>query len=68
MSPKSQVKWKGNQKMARDAARHTELPLDSNQDIIEMGEVVSTIEEQCQDELEKLFSEGDKHGVGQNYA
>ena len=29
-----------------------------------MEAVVSSIEERCSDELEKLFGEGDKHGVG----
>lgn len=70
MSPKSQAMRKSSQKIDRRTDRrklekfeHMELPLDSEQDD-ELQRVVSTIEELCSDELEKLFAEGEKHGVG----
>ena len=70
MSPESRV-----QRQCKQAARRfsdkrklehfeaTEVPLDAEQDE-EMSTIVSKIEETCPDELEKLFSEGNKHGVG----
>uniref|UniRef100_A0A1X7UEP4 Uncharacterized protein n=1 Tax=Amphimedon queenslandica TaxID=400682 RepID=A0A1X7UEP4_AMPQE len=39
------------------------IPLDDDQDE-EMEAVVTSIEQNCSNELEKLFVEGDKHGVG----
>ena len=70
MSPASQAKRKYNQKMDHSADRrklekyeHAELPLDNEQDD-EMQGVMSTIELMCPDELEELFAEGEKHGVG----
>ena len=68
MSPESQLKWKQNQKIQKNNTRqklhayeHTELPLDAEQDK-EMDEVV--IEQECSGELQELFIEGEKHGVG----
>ena len=70
MSPNSQLQRHKNKKVERDSSRrklrqydHMEVPLDNDQDD-EMTKVVSTIEQECSDELELLFSEGDKHGVG----
>ena len=39
------------------------MPLDSEQDS-EMCSITSTIDKMCPEELEKLFAEGDEHGVG----
>ena len=71
MSPFSQQKRKQSIKIERDnAARkirkyeHTRMRLDEEQDE-EMNRVVTTIEKECEDELQKLFTEGEKHGVGQ---
>ena len=70
MSPSSQLKRKHNAKVERDNSiqklkqyEHTEVPLDAHQDD-EMSKVVSIIENEFQDELDKLFAEGEKHGVG----
>lgn len=70
MSPTSQMKRKQNAKMERDNIKrklrsyeHTELPLDTDQDS-DMNGIVSVIEKECASDLEKLFAEGDKHGVG----
>lgn len=69
MSPNSQLQ-RHKKKVQRDSSRrklrqydHMEVPLDNDQDE-EMTKVVSTIEQECSVELELLFSEGDKHGVG----
>lgn len=70
MSLSSQLKRKRNAKVERDNTtqklkryEHTEVPLDTNQDD-EMNEIVSIIENEFQDELDKLLAEGEKHGVG----
>ena len=70
MSPSSQLKRKHNAKVERDNTiqklkqyEHTEVPLDTDQDD-EMNEIVSIIENEFQDELDKLLAEGEKHGVG----
>lgn len=70
MSPASQAKRKEHQKKERDEAKrkaksyeHTELPLDTEQHE-QMDAVTSAIEKECPGELEKLFVEGEKHGVG----
>lgn len=70
MSPSSQLKCKHNAKVERDNTiqkvkqyEHTEVPLDTDQDD-EMNEIVSIIENEFQDELDKLLAEGEKHGVG----
>lgn len=53
----------GNMKRKLDTYEHTEVPLDDDQDE-EMGRIVTTIEQRCSSELERLFVEGDKHGIG----
>lgn len=70
MSPASQLKRKGSQMMERGndktrikTFRHTELPLDTEQNE-EMNEIVSAIEQKCPHDQEELFLEGEKHGVG----
>ena len=70
MSSASQAKRKEHQKKERDEAKrrvksyeHTELPLDTEQHE-QMDAVTSAIEKECPGELEKLFVEGEKHGVG----
>jgi hypothetical protein len=70
MSPTSQVERKNNQKQLRqtlkrklDSYEETEVPLNDEQSD-EMNFVVSTIESQFQAELETIFDEGDKCGVG----
>ena len=70
MSPASQLKRKQNVKMKRENTvrklkhyEHVEVPLDDHQDV-EMANVMTAIENQCADELEQLFLEGESHGVG----
>ena len=70
MSPDSLAKRKLNQKMLKGNMKRklnsyevTEIPLDDEQHE-EMESAVATIEENHSSELEKLFLEGDKHGVG----
>lgn len=70
MSPTSQLKRAQSQRIERGKDKrklqryeHTELPLDSEQDD-EISTVVSTIDQSFSDELEKLYEEGDEHGVG----
>ena len=61
MSPSSQMKRKQNAKMERgnnkrklQSYEHTELPLDTEQDS-DMSRIVSVIEKECADDLEKPF-------------
>ena len=69
MSPNSQAQRQRNQAAQRFVDKHkleryeADIPLDTEQDD-EMSAVVSKIEEICSDELQKLFKEGEKHGVG----
>ena len=71
MSPASQKKRKQKTQVERDthlqklqSSEHTILPLDNEQDE-EMMAAVNTIENKFADDLEKLFLEGESHGVGQ---
>ena len=70
MSPESQKERKRQQKIQRDSYRRRfcnvdriDVSLDSEQDS-EMCEISSSIDKMCSEELEKLFVEGDEHGVG----
>ena len=70
MSPSSQMKRKRNALMERNSDKkklakyqNTEVTLSEEQHE-EMSSVVSRIEEVGKDELEKVFAEGDAHGVG----
>lgn len=69
MSPNSQAQCQRKQAAKRFVDKHkmeryeVDIPLDTEQDD-EMSAVVSKIEEVCSDELQKLFKEGEKHGVG----
>ena len=70
MSPHSRAKRSQNQRILRGSDKrklrkyeHTELPLDCEQDG-ELTDVVGIIDEQFQDELEKIYAEADSHGLG----
>ena len=70
MSPSSQLKRKQNTLMERNSDKKklskyqsTEVTLSEEQHE-EMSAVVSRIDEVGKDELEKVFAEGDAHGVG----
>lgn len=70
MSPASQLKRKQNVLMERNNDKFklakyesTEVTLSEEQHE-DMNAVVSKIEEISKDELEKVFAEGDAHGVG----
>lgn len=61
----SQIQWIlwGSDKRKLRKYEHTELPLDCEQDG-KLTDVVSIIDEQFQDELEKIYAEADSHGLG----
>ena len=66
----SRAKRSQNQRILRGSDKrklrkyeHTELPLDCEQDG-ELTDVVGIIDEQFQDELEKIYAEADSHGLG----
>ena len=70
MSPSSVSKRLENQRIDRGKSKrklqqydHTEIPLDCEQDL-ELCTVVSTINEKFSNELETLYEEAKKHGVG----
>ncbi len=59
------MKERGNDKRKLNSYKETELPLDTEQND-EMDEVVSTIEQNCSQELDQLFEEGKKHELKLN--
>ena len=69
MSPTSQAKRKGNQKLSKDSMSRKlshyfaeKIILDEDQNE-ELSNVMTVIEDKCRKELDDIFTEGELHGV-----